>query len=235
MWESQIDHSRQGKACRLGVSPVLVVDQIGLSLVDHPSRRTGPQTLFFLYRENSEWCTLLSVRTTRGQPYESKEKQTKYPKLFDFIVPSYFRSSHSATSASELTCSIVASPCRVLPPIPSPTPARWSNWVQETAYLMVYLPPPQYASASRSSYAEAYNKILATHRRSPLTSASSIIILVAPDVDALCAARMFAQLFKQDDVMHKVVPVAGIADLETTRDELITQSEVRSSYHSSVS
>ena len=94
---------------------------------------------------------------------------------------------------------------------------------------MVYLPPPQYASASRSSYAEAYNKILATHRRSPLTSASSIIILVAPDVDALCAARMFAQLFKQDDVMHKVVPVAGIADLEKTRDDLITQTEVRPS------
>jgi cell division control protein 45 len=91
---------------------------------------------------------------------------------------------------------------------------------------MVYLPPPQYASASRPSYAEAYNKILATHRRSPLTSASSIIILVAPDVDALCAAKMLAQLFKQDDVMHKVVPVAGIADLEKTRDELITQTEV---------
>ena len=92
---------------------------------------------------------------------------------------------------------------------------------------MVYLPPPQYASASRPSYGEAYNKILATHRRSPLTSASSIIILVAPDVDALCAAKMLAQLFKQDDVMHKVVPVAGIADLEKTRDELITQTEVR--------
>lgn len=95
---------------------------------------------------------------------------------------------------------------------------------------MVYLPPPQYASASRPSYAEAYNKILATHRRSPLTSASSIIILVAPDVDALCAARMFAQLFKQDDVMHKVVPVAGIADLERTRDDLIIQTEVRPPY-----
>ena len=94
---------------------------------------------------------------------------------------------------------------------------------------MVYLPPPQYASASRPSYAEAYTRILATHRRSPLTSASSIIILVAPDVDALCAAKMFAQLFKQDDVMHKVIPVAGIADLEKTRDELITQTEVRPS------
>ena len=46
-------------------------------------------------------------------------------------------------------------------------------------------------------------------------------------MDALCAAKMLAQLFKQDDVMHKVIPVAGIADLEKTRDELITQTEVR--------
>ena len=45
-------------------------------------------------------------------------------------------------------------------------------------------------------------------------------------MDALCAAKMLAQLFKQDDVMHKVVPLAGLADLETTRDELITQTEV---------
>lgn len=90
----------------------------------------------------------------------------------------------------------------------------------------MYLPPPQYASATRPSYGEAYNKILATHRRSPLTSASSVIILVAPDVDALCAAKMFAELFKQDDVMHRIMPISGIADLERTRDELVSYTEV---------
>ena len=54
---------------------------------------------------------------------------------------------------------------------------------------MVYLPPPHLASETRPSYGEAYAKILATHRRSPATSASSVIILVSPDVDALCAAH----------------------------------------------
>jgi cell division control protein 45 len=91
---------------------------------------------------------------------------------------------------------------------------------------MVYIPPPQLATPSRPSYAETYANVLAAHRRSPLTSASSVIILVAPDVDALCAARMLADLFKQDDVMHRLVPVSGIAELERTRDELIILTEV---------
>jgi hypothetical protein len=98
--------------------------------------------------------------------------------------------------------------------------------------LMVYLPPPPLASASRPSYGEAYARILTAHRRLPLTSASSVIMLVAPDVDALCAARMLADLFKQDDVMHRVVPVSGIAELEKMRDELMSYAEV--SYSPSV-
>ncbi|KAL6305383.1 CDC45 family [Sparassis latifolia] len=85
---------------------------------------------------------------------------------------------------------------------------------------MVYLPPPHLASASRPSYAEAYAKVLATHRRSPTTSASSVIMLVAPDVDALCAAHMLADLFKQDDVMYRIIPVSGHAELERVKKEL---------------
>lgn len=91
---------------------------------------------------------------------------------------------------------------------------------------MVFIPPPHLATPSRPSYAETYTQILTNHRRSPLTSASSVIILVAPDVDALCAARMLADLFKQDDVMHRIVPVSGTSELETVRDELLAYTEV---------
>ncbi|KAJ7273195.1 CDC45-like protein [Mycena rebaudengoi] len=91
---------------------------------------------------------------------------------------------------------------------------------------MVYLPPPQHATASRPSYAEAYTNILKAHRQSPLTSASSVVMLVAPDVDALCAARMLADLFKQDDVMYRIVPVSGVSELERLRDELVMISEL---------
>lgn len=92
---------------------------------------------------------------------------------------------------------------------------------------MVFIPPPHLASASRPSYAEAYAEILATHRRFPLVSAASVTILVAPDVDALCAARMLAGLFQQDDVTHKVIPVSGIAELEQMRESFLTSNEVR--------
>ncbi|KAH7869688.1 CDC45-like protein [Lentinula edodes] len=90
---------------------------------------------------------------------------------------------------------------------------------------MVYLPPPD-ISRNRPSYAEAYGKILKAHRESPLTSASSVIMLVAPDVDALCAARMMAELFRQDDVIYRIMPISGIAELERVRDELISYNEL---------
>ncbi|EJD02326.1 CDC45-like protein [Fomitiporia mediterranea MF3/22] len=92
---------------------------------------------------------------------------------------------------------------------------------------MVYLPPPQYESPSKRGYEQAYHDILATHRSSPRSSASSLIMLVAPDVDALCAARMLTDLFKQDDIMHRIIPVSGIDELMRIRDEMVSNVELR--------
>lgn len=92
--------------------------------------------------------------------------------------------------------------------------------------LMVYLPPPHLETPNRPGYERAYNDIVATHRRSPLSSASSLIMLVAPDVDAVCASRMLADLLKQDDIMHRIVPVSGMDELERIRDELVQNSEL---------
>ena len=90
----------------------------------------------------------------------------------------------------------------------------------------MYLPPPQVASG-RFSYADAYSNVIAAHRRSPLSSASSIVILAAPDVDALCAARMLADLLRQDDVIFRIRPVSGLDELERVKDELRLITEVR--------
>ncbi|KAF8184867.1 CDC45 family [Mycena galopus ATCC 62051] len=92
---------------------------------------------------------------------------------------------------------------------------------------MVYLPLPEQASASRPSYGEAYANILKAHRQSPLTSATSVTMLVAPDVDALCAARMLVGLFKQDDISYRITPVSGVSELEEVRDALVMDSELR--------
>lgn len=90
---------------------------------------------------------------------------------------------------------------------------------------MVFIPPPQTAQG-RPSFAEIYHKILTTHRQSPLTSASSVIMLVAPNVDALCASHMLADLFKQDDVIFRIIPVAGLAEIENLKEELRLYTEV---------
>ena len=99
--------------------------------------------------------------------------------------------------------------------------------VYHTAQSMVYLPPPQFETPQRPGYERAYHDILSTHRRSPLSSASSLIMLVAPDVDALCASRILADLLKQDDIMHRTIPVSGLNELERIRDDLVSNSEVR--------
>ncbi|KAI5123336.1 hypothetical protein M0805_001761 [Coniferiporia weirii] len=92
---------------------------------------------------------------------------------------------------------------------------------------MVYLPPPHLETPTRPGYERAYHDILATHRRSPLSSASSLIMLVAPDVDALCASRMLADLLKQDDIMHRIIPVSGMNELERIRDDMVSNAELR--------
>lgn len=96
---------------------------------------------------------------------------------------------------------------------------------------MVYLPPPHLANDGRPSYAEAYAKILADFRSSPLTSASSVLILVSPDADAVCAARMLSDLFNQDDVIHRIRPVSGFEELERIRDDLLNNTEVEQCIH----
>lgn len=73
---------------------------------------------------------------------------------------------------------------------------------------------------------DAYHEIVSRYRRSPTSSASSIVVLVAPDVDALCAAHMLQAFFKQDDVLHRIIPVSGMETLEQQRDEICKRLDV---------
>ena len=45
-------------------------------------------------------------------------------------------------------------------------------------------------------------------------------MLVAPNVDALCASQMFARLFKLDDVIYHIIPISGLNDFEERTNEL---------------
>lgn len=98
---------------------------------------------------------------------------------------------------------------------------------QLASKAMVFISPPDQTAPGKPSYGSAYNHILTAHRRSPLTSASSVILLVAPDTDALCASKMLARLFKQDDVIYTIIPVAGVEDFTAVREELRENNQVR--------
>ncbi|KAG6854915.1 hypothetical protein C0991_009738 [Blastosporella zonata] len=90
----------------------------------------------------------------------------------------------------------------------------------------MYVLPPHLANGARS-YAELYADILASYRSSPLTSASSVTILVSTDVDALCAARMLSTLLHQDDIIHRIIPTPGYPELEAATDDAVKNPELR--------
>lgn len=54
----------------------------------------------------------------------------------------------------------------------------------------------------------------------------SVLILVAPDCDALCAARILTNLFKTDGVEFKMVAVAGYTDVQNEVNQAMTPSEI---------
>jgi len=81
----------------------------------------------------------------------------------------------------------------------------------------MYLPSGQYAYA--------YQQIVARARGQ---AACSTFLLVAPDVDALCAARLLSALLKTDDVPHQTVPVGSWAQLAEEAQQL-RDEEVRPS------
>lgn len=96
----------------------------------------------------------------------------------------------------------------------------------------MYILPPHFKNATDPvSYQDVYNDILQQHRRAPQTSASSIMIIVAPDVDALCAARMLETLLRQDNITHRIRPVAGLTALVEVKNELLDYHDVSKSLH----
>lgn len=74
---------------------------------------------------------------------------------------------------------------------------------------------------SRDLFAAAYQHL--KHHAHGTTP--SILILVALDTDALCAARILTSLLKNDYIPHKMHPVAGYKDLKKVNEEHIRGNE----------
>lgn len=77
----------------------------------------------------------------------------------------------------------------------------------------------------RRQFTRAYRDIVAGSRAASEPSSSyntvSVLILVAPDVDALCACRILTALLKHDQVGHNVVPISGWAELSRVNREMV--------------
>lgn len=74
------------------------------------------------------------------------------------------------------------------------------------------------------AYPRAYREILNSARASASTSNAGqvgVLVLVAPDVDALCACRILVGLLRHDQIGHNVVPVAGWSELARVNREMV--------------
>ncbi|KAI9690079.1 MAG: hypothetical protein M1820_010018, partial [Bogoriella megaspora] len=69
----------------------------------------------------------------------------------------------------------------------------------------------------RSLISHLYTSLLTTHH----ALSSPVLLLVALDADALCAARILTALLKRDYIPHKIQPVQGYADLARAGAELV--------------
>lgn len=79
---------------------------------------------------------------------------------------------------------------------------------------------------SKKEYHTAYNSILSSARkaislRQANSSAATVLVLCAPDVDALCACRILVALLNADCIGYRVVPVSGWSDLSRINQEMV--------------
>eukprot|EP01134_Creolimax_fragrantissima_P007045 CFRG7045T1 len=76
---------------------------------------------------------------------------------------------------------------------------------------------------SPSELSLAFKKIkedaLASH------PAASILILAAPDVDAVCACRLLTILLRADYIPYEILPVAGYDDIAQAKEDLVNSND----------
>lgn len=65
----------------------------------------------------------------------------------------------------------------------------------------------------------AYEQIIQDAAKS--RGASTVMIFVAPNCDAMCACRILSYMLRADAVSYKIKPVSGYGDIAAANEELI--------------
>eukprot|EP00042_Codosiga_hollandica_P034584 m.242785 g.242785 ORF g.242785 m.242785 type:complete len:631 (+) comp54447_c0_seq4:2216-4108(+) len=68
---------------------------------------------------------------------------------------------------------------------------------------------------------KAYAKL----KESALTGECTVLVLVAPDVDSLCAAWMLTTLLRGDFILYEMIPIANYDDLMQTKERIKRESD----------
>ncbi|PWN48542.1 CDC45-like protein [Violaceomyces palustris] len=85
------------------------------------------------------------------------------------------------------------------------------------------LEQPVAASSRAKDYSHAYHQIMQLSRNSR-SSSTSVLILVATDIDAIAATRILTSLLTEDDVPHRVVPVEGYRGLMRILEDDVSEN-----------
>lgn len=98
--------------------------------------------------------------------------------------------------------------------------------------VLVHLPKDTSSSSALPSsvkdFSYAYHHILKSARRHYALSsaaASAVLVLVATDVDATCAARALSRLLSEDEIMYRIAPVDGFRTLQRILQEDVLGNE----------
>ncbi|KAG8907305.1 hypothetical protein FRB99_004754 [Tulasnella sp. 403] len=92
-----------------------------------------------------------------------------------------------------------------------------SEGVSVMVYILPINPPQPHLT-----YIRTYDELLRSRRLAP---DSSVIMLVPPELDALCAAHILSTLFARDDVNLRTIPVAGYPSLQSVKRELLGSAD----------
>ncbi|KAI8920232.1 CDC45 family [Powellomyces hirtus] len=72
---------------------------------------------------------------------------------------------------------------------------------------------------------QVYRRLKSAASRNGGTGASTVLIFVSPDADAVCALKILVTLLKSDCIAHKIVPVAGYTDLSGANEDHVENNE----------
>ena len=67
---------------------------------------------------------------------------------------------------------------------------------------------------------ERFDEVYATIRQSACGAGQTVLILVAPDTDAICACQILCRLLRDDNVPFCTKPVSGYADVRAATEDV---------------